>query len=193
MSPMTPQKVHLFQLTAQLRFLLTLMSGIILLDTITPILMSVDNPKTMFSVILGLTHRSELVILLLLSCCSLLVPHVALNIFGHSWRRCREITKLSIIGLVGLAIIWTYLMFLSWKVDTGWVTFMFIRVIAENLAFAALLAMILNNSLKRERGVEERRKTSDKFNLGRLRAAIQIHPHEENQEGPNEFYSSIAT
>jgi hypothetical protein len=171
-------KIQFTHLKNQNRLLFVMLCGSMMFSMIDPAMVISYAHDSMLYRIASLTHNRPLVSIIFLVCGLALVPYTWLHIKGGTSRHQRAFAKLSIVGLAVSGFLWAYLCFLSWKVETGLIVFVFFRQIIGSLMFAGLLAIMLNNELKREKELEEGRQVAERNLLQRLQSAIQISPHE---------------
>lgn len=62
----------------------------------------------------------------------------------------RNSAKIAMMGMMLSAVLWFYMLKVSWNVETGLTTVVFIRQILGNMLFSGLLGVVLNSELKTE-------------------------------------------
>lgn len=155
-----------------------MLCGSMFFGMLDPALVIASVHDSMVYRIASMTHNRMLIAAVFVACGFLLVPYMWLHLKGGISKYRRLFIKMSIVGLAVSGFLWAYLCFMSWRVETGWIAFVFLRQIIGSLMFAGLLAVMLNSELKREKELEEGRQVAERNLLQRLQSAIQICPHE---------------
>jgi hypothetical protein len=161
-------KLQMKHLLIELRILFIMLAGSMMFDMLDPAFLMLTSPNTMMYRIASLSHYREWVIASYIVSALLVVPYLAMHLFSSWHRRSREVTKLAIAGLLVSSVVWAFLCFISWRVETGWATLLYLRNIIGSLMFAGFLGAMLNSELRREALKEIERAVAEQQLISKL-------------------------
>ena len=139
---------NLRRLYATIRSLSVLVSFQIMTDFISPALWVLYEPTSVISKVATLASSPTALAVVWLASALAVFPFVFMQAFIPACRHRRVIMKTANFGMIGGALVWVFMSFLSRNLDYEFAVWNFIFNAITSLAMAAIIANSLNNDQK---------------------------------------------
>jgi hypothetical protein len=132
------------------RFFITLLSFSLLLDMINPAILIMVTPQSLLYKTAVVTGFPPGIVAGVFTVCAMLtLPNTVMTILWRNRFEHRNVTKLAVAGFALCGIMWAVMAVAARTLDVEWQVQQYLQNAVISIAFAAALALMLNNQMKR--------------------------------------------
>ena len=146
---------NLRRLYATIRSLSVLVSFQIMTDFISPALWVLYEPTSVISKVATLASSPTALAVVWIASALAVFPFMVMQVFMPTCRYRRVVMKMANFGMIGGALVWVFMSFLSRNLDYEFAVWNFLFNAITSLAMAAIIANSLNNDQKEKQTEEE--------------------------------------